>query len=63
MSKVSREGAQAPIEALRHTIESFFEEIGDLSTLGEFLEILSLSVPDSQELAAEIPFPLLFKAK
>ncbi|MEV6909081.1 hypothetical protein [Amycolatopsis sp. NPDC051071] len=51
------------LDSLDHVFEAFAEEIDGKPTLGEFLEVLSLSVQPGEDALASAPFPLLIKAK
>ncbi|MER6664650.1 hypothetical protein ABT256_08875 [Amycolatopsis japonica] len=51
------------LEALDRVFEAFTEEIGEEPTLGEFLEVVSLSAQPDEDVVPGAPFPLLMKAK
>ncbi|MEV6909062.1 hypothetical protein [Amycolatopsis sp. NPDC051071] len=57
------EELQASLESLDHVFQAFTEEIGKDPTLGEFLEIVSLSFQSDEDALSDVPFPLLLKAK
>ncbi|WP_414939339.1 hypothetical protein [Amycolatopsis sp. cmx-11-51] len=54
---------RAALESLDHVFEAFAEEMDGEPTLGEFLEILSMSVQPGDSTLADASFPLLMKAK
>jgi hypothetical protein len=52
-----------PATRLVDVTSAFAEDLGSEPRLGEFLEILSLSVPSNAAAAEELPSPLFLKAK
>ncbi|WP_158634427.1 hypothetical protein [Amycolatopsis sp. WAC 01375] len=54
---------RSALEALDYVFEAFTEEIDEEPTLGEFLEILSLSIQPDADVLPDAPVPLLMRAK
>ncbi|WP_410655247.1 hypothetical protein [Amycolatopsis sp. lyj-112] len=60
---LAAEDLRAALDSLDYVFEAFTEEIGEEPTLGEFLEIASVSIQPGEDVLSGAPVPLLMKAK